>query len=186
VASRQLGIDRPAGAADDESGSCAVCRGSDFGLPSDENCDLPLHATPRHERPPEEDCGGSDRAFRRMGCAGSILKRATGDRRRALRSEIVGRLPGSLQTVETLPVTNLGRCGVCVQSAGPRPIGSTSRALLALDDSVFEFHVRRVRHVHVAEAGEALDGCLLGLEFIDGRLTSLDSPGEPLSENGPP
>jgi hypothetical protein len=101
------------------------------------------------------------------------MERPAGDRRRDVRFEIVGRLAGSLEMVETLPIVNLSRRGVCVRSARPLLMKSTSAARLVLDEQVFEFHVR-VRHVHVAEAGEAGNGYLLGLEFIGVAPRALD------------
>ena len=61
-----------------------------------------------------------------------------GGRRRATRYEIVGRLVGRLEAVETLPVVNLSRGGLCVRSAYPLPVevipmarGLVARAMVA-------------------------------------------------------
>ena len=101
------------------------------------------------------------------------MEKPAGDRRRHVRFEIVGRLVGSLEVVETLPIVNLSRGGACVRSARPLPTGSTSAARLVVEDQVFDLHVR-VRHAQVAEASESGGECLLGLEFIGVTLGPLD------------
>ncbi len=93
------------------------------------------------------------------------MARPANDRRRDLRYEIVGRLAGSLEAIETLPIVNLSRGGVCVRSARPLPVESTNAARLVVEDRTFDFHVR-VRHVQEAEASEAGDRYLMGLEFV--------------------
>jgi len=101
------------------------------------------------------------------------MARPANDRRRDLRYEIVGRLAGSLEAIETLPIVNLSRGGVCVRSARPLPVESTNAARLVSENHTFDFHVR-VRHVSEAEDGDAGGRYVIGLEFIGVAPGTLD------------
>lgn len=112
------------------------------------------------------------------------MAKPANDRRRDLRYEIVGRLAGSLEAIETLPIVNVSRGGVCVRSARPLPVESTNPARLVIEDHVFDFHVR-VRHVREAEPREAAECCQMGLEFVGVAPDVLDRIERTQLHNGP-
>ncbi len=87
-----------------------------------------------------------------------------GDRRGELRFEIIGHLWGSLESVEQLPLHDVGRGGALVESR--RPLAQDSVHAMALRFGAEPLHdVRvRVRHVRPSQSGE---GYLVGLEFLD-------------------
>ena len=105
------------------------------------------------------------------------------DRRRCLRYEIVGRLPGRLEALEELPVVNLSRGGACVRSTLPLSVEATSAARLKLDGQVLDLHVK-VRHLRADEAAGTARGYLVGLEFVD--ISSCDQDRIDLDPKSPP
>ena len=92
------------------------------------------------------------------------FKDRLGDRRGELRFEIIGHLWGALESTEHLPLRDIGRGGVLVESRLPLAPDSVHAMLLRFGAEP-DHDVRvRVRHVRPADAGE---GYLVGLEFLD-------------------
>lgn len=81
-----------------------------------------------------------------------------GDRRGELRFEIIGHLWGSLESVEQLPLHDVGRGGALVESR--RPLAQDSVHAMALRFGAEPLHdVRvRVRHVRPSPVGRGLPG----------------------------
>lgn len=85
------------------------------------------------------------------------------DRRRRVRFEIVGRLPGAVATEAPVHLEDLGLGGMLVRAPWPLQMDSTHTVRLG---SAQEFSTlqARVRHVRRAPAS---DDYLIGLEFVD-------------------
>jgi hypothetical protein len=95
-----------------------------------------------------------------------------GDRRGDLRFEIIGQLWGSLETVERLPLRNVGRGGALVESRVPLSAQSVHGVRLLLGEEPSDVKVR-VRHVTPVTT-PAGDRYLVGLEFVDLGLPALE------------
>jgi hypothetical protein len=95
----------------------------------------------------------------------TLVRRKLGDRRGKPRFDIVGELPGTLETVLRLSMADVSSGGVLVQSQVMLPPDSTHRLTLSAGDRDFSTPVR-VRHVRevVTDSGERT--FLLGLEFV--------------------
>ncbi len=103
------------------------------------------------------------------------FKERLGDRRGDLRFEIVGQLWGSLETVQDLPLRNLGRGGALVESRWPFYTDVVRAVRLADGEQTNDVQVR-VRHVTPVNTGEG-ERFLIGLEFVDpsaGALEQID------------
>jgi len=100
------------------------------------------------------------------------FKDRLGDRRSDLRFEIIGQLWGSLETIERLPLRNLGRGGALVESRLPLGTQSVHDVRLVFGDQPNEVKVK-VRHVTPVSTSGG-DRYLIGLEFM--------SPGLPVLE----
>lgn len=87
-----------------------------------------------------------------------------GDRRGELRFEIIGHLWGALENTERLPLRDIGRGGVLVESRLPLAQDSVHAMALRFGAEPLHEVKVRVRHVRPAQAGE---GYLVGLEFLD-------------------
>ena len=100
------------------------------------------------------------------------FKDRLGDRRSDLRFEIIGQLWGSLETVERLPLRNLGRGGALVES--PLPLGAQSvhgvRLLFGGQPNDVKVKVRHVTPVSTS----AGDRYLIGLEFMELDIPALE------------
>ncbi len=86
-----------------------------------------------------------------------------GDRRQAVRFEIIGELWGTVTTTHTLPLVNLSDGGVLIESARPLPVGSVQRSRLAFDFGASDIVETVVKHVKPAAAGRYL----VGMAFVD-------------------
>ena len=104
------------------------------------------------------------------------LKERLGDRRSDLRFEIIGQLWGSLETIEPLPLRNVGRGGALVESRLPLPLDSVQGVRLVYQGRASDLHAR-VRHVAPIVGPEGGERYLIGLEFVDAGeevLTHID------------
>src|SRR5512135_1226176 len=102
-----------------------------------------------------------------------VTKDRLGDRRGDLRFEIIGQLWGSLETVEPLPLRNVGRGGALVES----------RLALAADTVHgvrFAYNARtttiqaRVCHVTPIAGPRGTERYLIGLEFLEPEASALE------------
>jgi len=100
------------------------------------------------------------------------FKDRLGDRRSDLRFEIIGQLWGSLETVERLPLKNLGRGGALVESRLPLGAQSVHGVRLLFGDEPSDVHVK-VRHITPVSTPVG-DRYLIGLEFMDVGLPALE------------
>ena len=93
------------------------------------------------------------------------FKDRLGDRRGELRFEIIGHLWGALETLDNLPLRDIGRGGALVESR--LPLAADSVHAVRLRVAAEPHHVKvRVRHVRPAAAVPG-EGYLVGLEFLD-------------------
>jgi len=100
------------------------------------------------------------------------FKDRLGDRRSDLRFEIIGQLWGSLETVERLPLRNLGRGGALVESRLPLGAQSVHEVRLLFGKQPNDVRVK-VRHVTPVSTS-AGDRYLIGMEFMDLGLPALE------------
>lgn len=89
-----------------------------------------------------------------------------GDRRGAVRFEIVGPLWAALERLEELPVHNLGSSGMAADSTHPLPAGSVHALRLTIEGQVADL---RARVCHVTAAADPANGgrFRIGFEFLD-------------------
>jgi hypothetical protein len=94
-----------------------------------------------------------------------VARDRLGDRRAAVRFELGGRLWGTLETMEPLPVRNVGRGGLLVESPAPLEIDSVHRVQLVLSgrESIAEARVRHVTGIHDVVGGSRY---LVGFQFV--------------------
>jgi hypothetical protein len=102
-----------------------------------------------------------------------VTKDRLGDRRRDLRFEIIGQLWGSLETVEPLPLRNVGRGGALVESRLPLASDSVHGVRLAYDAHTTTIQAR-VCHVTPIVSPEGTERYLLGLEFLEPESAALE------------
>jgi hypothetical protein len=88
-----------------------------------------------------------------------------GDRRIAVRLEVVGALWGVLEVLETARVLNISRGGALIAAASPLPIDSTRSVRLTVggEQTVVD---ARVRHSRPAGGSTTAPSFLIGLEFV--------------------
>ena len=87
-----------------------------------------------------------------------------GDRRADLRFEIVGQLFGSLETVEPLPLYNIGPGGALVESDLALSPDAVYKVRLGFNGQATDIEAR-VRHVRMITSPSGLARYLVGLEF---------------------
>src|SRR5687767_11427147 len=92
--------------------------------------------------------------------------KSLGDRRTAVRLEIVGSLWGTLQMMETTRVLNISRGGALIRSAVPIPADSAAPIKVTVDGQqvTLDARVRHMKHVP-GDVGEPAH-YLIGLEFV--------------------
>jgi hypothetical protein len=92
--------------------------------------------------------------------------RSLGDRRTAVRLEIVGSLWGTLQLMEATRVLNISRGGALIRSAVPIPTDSTAPIKVTVEGQqvTLDARVRHLKHVP-ADVSEPAH-YLIGLEFL--------------------
>lgn len=87
-----------------------------------------------------------------------------GDRRTAIRFEIVGELWGTLQVAQAFRVLNVGEGGMLIASPVPLSVGARYEAQITVDRQARTVPVRVTRVRPVAPAASA---CTVGVEFLD-------------------
>ena len=87
-----------------------------------------------------------------------------GDRRARPRFEVVGPLWGSLETVEPLPLRNVGQGGALLETRFSLPVDTVHRLRLAAEGETSDRQAR-VRHVSTSHASSDRR-YLIGLEFL--------------------
>ena len=106
-----------------------------------------------------------------------MTKERLGDRRHDLRFEIIGQLWGSLETVEPLPLRNVGRGGALVESRLPLAPEAVHGVRLAHNARTATIQAR-VCHVTPIVSPSGAERYLIGLEFLEpdaGALQQIDS-----------
>jgi hypothetical protein len=96
-----------------------------------------------------------------------------GDRRSDVRFEIIGQLWGSLVTVESLPLRNVGRGGALVESPLPLSTATVHGVYLVHDAGATAIQAK-VRHVTPVAGPSGVARYLIGLEFLDLDETALE------------
>jgi len=96
-----------------------------------------------------------------------------GDRRSDLRFEIIGQLWGSLETVEPLPLRNVGRGGALVESRLPLAADTVHGVRLAYNARTSTIQAK-VRHVTPIVNPSGIERYLIGLEFLSPEETALE------------
>jgi hypothetical protein len=102
-----------------------------------------------------------------------VSKERLGDRRGDLRFEIIGQLWGSLDTVEPLPLRNVGRGGALVESRLPLAADSTHGIRLAYNARTTTIQAR-VCHVTPIVSPDGAERYLIGLEFLEPEPVALE------------
>lgn len=93
------------------------------------------------------------------------MKRRLGDRRGRPRFEIVGDLWGTLDTVIGMPLLNVGRSGVLVESSVPLTPESIHHVAMSCAGQQTPARVQ-VRHVRGVMGPDGREYFLIGLEFL--------------------
>lgn len=93
------------------------------------------------------------------------MRRRLGDRRGRPRFDIVGELPGSLETVLRLPLENISPGGALIQSHVALPAESVHTLRLIAAGEAFTTQVR-VKHVKSVTTSDGERTFLLGVEFV--------------------
>jgi hypothetical protein len=86
-------------------------------------------------------------------------------RRQAVRFEVLGRMAGSVASMETLQLVNLGTNGALVESALPLPPNAEFKMQLVLDGHVSEATVK-IRRVNEIRRENGALRYRIGLEFL--------------------
>ena len=102
-----------------------------------------------------------------------VIKERLGDRRGDLRFEIIGQLWGSLETVEPLPLRNVGRGGALVESRLPLAAETVHGVRLAYDAHTTTIQAR-VCHVTPIVGPDGIERYLIGLEFLEPGTSALE------------
>ena len=95
----------------------------------------------------------------------TLVRRKLGDRRGKPRFDIVGELPGTLETVVRLPVTNIGNGGALIHSHMALPLDSIHKLMLSTGGQDFATQVK-VRHVRETRTADGERTFFIGLEFL--------------------
>jgi hypothetical protein len=93
------------------------------------------------------------------------MKRRLGDRRGRPRFEIVGELWGTLDTVITMPLVNIGKTGALVRSSIALTPESVHHVSIRCDGLQTPTRVQ-VRHVRQTQGPDGVESFLIGLEFL--------------------
>ena len=94
-----------------------------------------------------------------------LARRKLGDRRGKPRFDIVGELPGTLETVLRVPMANISSGGALLQSHVALAPDSVHKVTLSAGGQDFITPVR-VRHVRETTSADGERGFLIGVEFI--------------------
>lgn len=112
-----------------------------------------------------------------------VQKERLGDRRSDIRFEIIGQLWGSLESVEPLPLRNVGRGGALVESRLPLAADSVHGVRLEYDARVSTMQAR-VRHVTPIQGPDGRIRYLIGLEFVNPEAQALEQIDDLLTASG--
>lgn len=93
------------------------------------------------------------------------MKRRLGDRRGRPRFEIVGDLWGTLDTVISMPLLNVGHGGALVESSVPLAPESVHHVALSCDGQQTPTSVQ-VRHVRPVTGTDGVQHFLIGFSFL--------------------
>ena len=107
----------------------------------------------------------TDRARRSRGLEDGRSPANREHRRKTVRFEVLGRMAGSVASMETLHLVNLGTSGALVEIALPLPPNAEFTMQLVLDGHVSEATVKLRRVIEIRRE----DGALryrIGLEFL--------------------
>ena len=114
------------------------------------------------------------------------MTRTLGDRRATIRFDVAGEVWGSVETLEPVPIRNIGRGGMLVEAPQPLKPDQVLRIhiLLPAHESIVEGQVRHVTTLGGATAGNRY---LIGFkfvaietntsEYIDRLVAASDHPG---------
>lgn len=95
-----------------------------------------------------------------------LAMKSIGDRRTAVRLEILGALWGTLQLAESARVINIGAGGAMIMSPSAMPLDTTAPVKLTLGGEQLTLQAR-VKHLrHVAASAEEPAHYLIGLELL--------------------
>jgi hypothetical protein len=94
-----------------------------------------------------------------------LARRKLGDRRGKPRFDVVGELPGTLETVLRLTMANIGSGGALLQSHVALAQDSVHKVTLSAGGQDFITPVK-VRHVREMTSADGERGFLIGVEFI--------------------
>jgi len=112
-----------------------------------------------------------------------VNKERLGDRRGDLRFEIIGQLWGSLDTVEPLPLRNVGRGGALVESRLPLAADTTHGIRFAYNARTTTIQAR-VCHVTPIAGPDGIERYLVGLEFLEPGPMALDQIDDLVAASG--
>jgi hypothetical protein len=112
------------------------------------------------------------------------VKKRIGDRRLRGRFEVVGTLPGTLETWQRLGIRNLAAGGALIESSTALPAGSRISGRLSLRGQTRQVR-GEVRHVSADRNVQDGSRYLIGIEWVEGRadLSGLLA-GEPMPPRG--
>lgn len=111
------------------------------------------------------------------------MRRRLGDRRNRPRYDIVGELWGTLETVVRMPLRNVGRGGLLMESHVPLAPNSVHRLSFSSNGEEMPAQVC-VRHVRPATTVEGEPCFLIGLEFISVQPIMVDRISQWLAHSG--
>jgi len=95
----------------------------------------------------------------------TLARRKLGDRRGKPRFDIVGDLPGTLETVLRVPMVNISSCGALIHSHTPLPPDSVHKVTLTAGGQDFTTPVK-VRYVREATSADGERSFFIGVEFL--------------------
>ena len=107
----------------------------------------------------------TDRMRRTQGLEDGRAPAKQDHRRQTLRFEVFGRMAGSVASMETLQLVNLGTSGALVEGALPLPPNAEFKMQLVLDSHVSETTVK-IRRVSEIRRDNGALRYRIGLEFL--------------------
>jgi c-di-GMP-binding flagellar brake protein YcgR len=114
-----------------------------------------------------------------------VSKGRLADRRSDVRFEIIGHLWGSLMTVESLLLRNIGRGGALVESRRPLTAAPVHSVHLIHDAGTATIRAK-VRHVTPIVSPSGVARYLIGFEFLDLEETALEQIDNLVAASGGP
>ena len=94
-----------------------------------------------------------------------MRSRTLGDRRATVRFDVAGEVWGSLETLDAMPIRNIGRGGILVEAPKPLKLETVVRihVVLPAHEGIVEGQVRHVTAVRDVTSG---DQYLIGFKFV--------------------